>query len=113
MLLDALYSELHRVAKRELRRAQWRGGGFELTSVEAVKDEGAVDVGELQDVSEALNELGKMDPALAEVVDLNFFCGFSFAEIAEIRGQSERTVQQHWEKARICLYSSMRGELPE
>jgi len=31
---------------------------------------------------------------LAEVVDLKFFCGFWFAEIAGMRGLSERTVQR-------------------
>jgi len=37
-------------------------------------------------------------------VDLKFFCGFSFAEIAAMQGLSERTVQRHWEKARIYLH---------
>jgi DNA-directed RNA polymerase specialized sigma24 family protein len=42
------------------------------------------------------------------VVDLKFFCGFSFAEIAAMRGVSERTVQRHWEKARIYLHRTVR-----
>jgi hypothetical protein len=37
-------------------------------------------------------------------VDLKFFCGFSFGEIAAMRGVSERTVQRQWEKARIYLH---------
>ena len=42
------------------------------------------------------------------VVDLKFFCGFSFAEIAAMRGVSERTVQRQWEKARAstCIAAS-------
>ena len=44
--------------------------------------------------------LAAVDASLAEVVDLKFFCGFSFAEIAAMRGVSERTVQRRWEKAR-------------
>ena len=40
-----------------------------------------------------------MEPALAEIVDLNLFCGFSFAEIAAMQNVSERTVQRNWEKA--------------
>jgi DNA-directed RNA polymerase specialized sigma24 family protein len=59
-------------------------------------------------VSEALDELVKVDPALAEVVNLKFFCGFSFGEIAAMRNQSERTVQRAWEKARIYLHQSIR-----
>jgi DNA-binding CsgD family transcriptional regulator len=44
------------------------------------------------------------------VVDLKFFCGFSFAEIAALRGISERTVQRKWEKARIYLHHSIRAQ---
>jgi DNA-directed RNA polymerase specialized sigma24 family protein len=46
---------------------------------------------------------------LAEVVDLKFFCGFSFAEIAAMRGTSERTIQRQWEKARIYLHRTLRN----
>ncbi|MBI4906939.1 MAG: sigma-70 family RNA polymerase sigma factor [Acidobacteria bacterium] len=166
-LFDALYTELHRLAGRELRRVQAggslsvttllheayldmakrdgatfpdrarfmayagrvmrgliidharnrralrRGGAFAITSVDGLN---VVDVAvcrELTEVSDALDELGKVDPSLVEVVDLKFFCGFSFGEIAELRGLSERTVQRRWEKARIYLYSSIRGDLPE
>ena len=47
---------------------------------------------------------------LAEVVDLKFFCGFTFAEIASMRGVTERTVQRDWEKARIYLHHALRSE---
>ena len=40
-------------------------------------------------------------------MDLKFFCGFSFMEIAAMRGVSERTVQRSWEKARLYLRRSM------
>jgi DNA-directed RNA polymerase specialized sigma24 family protein len=62
-------------------------------------------------ISEALDELAKIDPALAEIVDLKFFCGFSLAEIAAMRDVSERTVQRKWEQARIYLHRSIRAEL--
>jgi DNA-directed RNA polymerase specialized sigma24 family protein len=53
-----------------------------------------------------------MEPRLARVVDLKFFCGFSFAEIAAMSGVSERTVQREWEKARIYLYGVLRDPSP-
>jgi DNA-directed RNA polymerase specialized sigma24 family protein len=40
-------------------------------------------------------------------VDLKFFCGFSLSEIARMRGVTERTVQRHWDKARIYLHRSL------
>jgi DNA-directed RNA polymerase specialized sigma24 family protein len=47
--------------------------------------------------------LAKVDPRLAELVDLKFFCGLTFGDIAALRGISERTVQRDWEKARLWL----------
>ena len=93
------------------RQAQKRGGQFEITSLGTDVGENAADDRELTRISEALDELAKMDAALAEVVDLKFFCGFSFAEIAAMRSVSERTVQRHWEKARIYLHGSIRPDL--
>ena len=52
-----------------------------------------------------------MEPALAEVVDLKFYCEFSSAEIAATRKLSERTVQRKWEKARIYRHRKLRTEL--
>jgi RNA polymerase sigma factor (TIGR02999 family) len=164
-LFAALYSELHRLAKRELarrglevslsattllheayldmaardgpsfpdrarfmgyaarvmrgliidhareRHAQKRGGLFEITSLDTEAMENAVDHRELVRISETLDELGKVEPPLAEIVDLKFFCGFSFVEIAAMRDVSERTVQRNWEKARIYLHRKLRINL--
>jgi RNA polymerase sigma factor (TIGR02999 family) len=93
------------------RRAQKRGGQFEIISTEG--DVAAItDAAHLTAVSDALDELAKSHATLAEVVDLKFFCGFSFVEIAAMRGVSERTVQRHWDKARIYLHRHLRGESP-
>ena len=92
------------------RRAQKRGGEFELTSLEA-EIENAVDDRKLARISDALDELAKAEPSLAEIVDLRFFCGFSFTEVAAMRGVCERTVQRQWEKARIYLHRSIRADL--
>ena len=88
------------------RSAQKRGGRFEITSV-GTEAAIAVDHRELSQLSEALDELAKVDPSLAELVDLKFFCGFTFAEIAAMKGISERTAQREWEKARIFLHRTM------
>lgn len=92
------------------RRAQKRGGQFEITSLGA-EIENAVDDQKLSRISAALDELAKAGPALAEIVDLKFFCGFSFAEIGAMRDVCERTVQRQWEKARIYLHRSIRVDL--
>jgi RNA polymerase sigma factor (TIGR02999 family) len=92
------------------RQALKRGGAFEITSLEIDCAE-AVDDNDLVRVSGALDELAKAEPELAEVVDLKFFCGFTFDEIAAMYGLSDRTVQRRWEKARIYLHRAVRPEL--
>jgi len=91
------------------RRAQKRGGQFEITALATEVAERAADPGELAAIGEAIDELGQLDAPLAEVVDLKFFCGFSFGEIAAMRGVSERTVQRQWEKARLYLHRTLRA----
>lgn len=161
-LFDQLYSELHRLARRELhklgrngslgattllheaylkislregtvfvdnarfmgyaarvmrgliidefrrQRSHKRGGRFHLTSLQTDVD-AAADPQTLEQIGDALDELAKIEPALAEIVDLKFFCGFSFAEIAAMRRVSERTVQRGWEKGRLYLHHVIGG----
>jgi RNA polymerase sigma factor (TIGR02999 family) len=90
------------------RCAQKRGGNFQFTSIPTNAAELAVDALELTRIGDALDELASADAALAELVDLKFFCGFSFAEIAAMRGISERTVQRDWNKARLYLHDVLR-----
>jgi RNA polymerase sigma factor (TIGR02999 family) len=91
------------------RRAQKRGGQFEITSLDT-QIESVPDDRQLARISEALEELARVEPSLAEVVDLKFFCGFSFAEIAAMRNVCDRTVQRQWEKARIYLHRSIQAD---
>jgi RNA polymerase sigma factor (TIGR02999 family) len=94
------------------RNAIKRGGEFEITSLKTDVAENHVDAKELSAISDALDQLAEVEPELAELVDLKFFCGLSFAEIASLRSLSERTVQRSWEKARIYLHRSIRADLP-
>src|SRR5262249_19247276 len=89
------------------RQAQKRGGGFFITSLLSEPGVELADAQELVAVDAALEELGAVGGELAELVDLKFFGGFSFEEIAAMRGVSERTVQRHWEKARLYLYQAL------
>jgi RNA polymerase sigma factor (TIGR02999 family) len=90
------------------RHAVKRGGQFEITSLDTNVIENLAESQDLSNISDALNDLARTEPGLAEVVDLKFFCGFSFAEIAAMHGIAERTVQRKWEKARIYLHRTLR-----
>ena len=87
--------------------AQKRGGGLDITSLDTQTPESIAEPAALGDLGAALDELGAIEPELAHVVDLKFFCGFGFAEIASLQGVSERTVQRQWEKARLLLYRAL------
>jgi RNA polymerase sigma factor (TIGR02999 family) len=166
-LFAALYSELHRVAQRELsrqgwgvslgatsllheayldlsrkdsarfpdrlrfmayaarvmrglivdyarnRRAQKRGGLFELTAISTDALQVPEIANDIVRISAAVDDLFSVEPALAEVVDLKYFCGFSFEEIAAMKGLSERTVRRQWTKARAYLRATLADLDPE
>jgi len=92
------------------RRAKKRGREYEITLVEEEIPAGsALEAGhDLQQLADALDDLAQLNPDLAELVDLHFFAGFSFGEIAEFRGVSERTVQRDWRKARLLLHHALK-----
>jgi RNA polymerase sigma factor (TIGR02999 family) len=85
------------------RSAQKRGGEFQITELPSEMLRGVEVDAELQHLSEAVDALAKIEPRLAQVVDLKFFCGLTFPEIGAALGTSERTVKRDWEKARILL----------
>jgi len=89
------------------RKATKRGGEFEITPLETDIAKSSADANELSMIGDALDQLAKLEPDLAAVVDLKFFCGFSFGEIAAMQKLSERTVQRKWEKARIYLHQGV------
>jgi RNA polymerase sigma factor (TIGR02999 family) len=89
------------------RAAQKRGGELTFFPLDESRDAGAAQADELDALGVALDDLAHVQPDLAELVDLKFFCGFSFAEIAAMRGVSERTIQRDWAKARLLLHRAL------
>lgn len=94
------------------RRAQKRGRALEITLTDGLEPSRDVvrRAEELERLGDAINELASLEPALAELVDLHFFCGFSFTEIAQLRGVSDRTVQRDWRKARLLLQHALMAD---
>lgn len=85
------------------RAAQKRGGAFEITALPTEMPRGVESDAELERLGEAVDSLANIEPRLAQVVDLKFLCGMTFAEIAASLCLSERTVKRDWQKARILL----------
>ena len=88
------------------RHAQKLGGAFIITSLDTQTAEQVAQPEFLEKLGEALEELAQLEPELANVVDLKFFCGFTLAEVATMQGVSERTVQRQWKTARLLLFQA-------
>ena len=94
------------------RSALKRGGAFEITTLSTQISEGRADAKQLTVLSDVLDHLAKIEPELAEVVNLKFFCGLSFSEIAALQNVVERTIQRRWEKARLYHHSQLHQSCP-
>ncbi|HEY2678334.1 MAG TPA: ECF-type sigma factor [Steroidobacteraceae bacterium] len=89
------------------RRALKRGAEFHITQMPTEIGVPGSDELSLTRLSDALDELAVHDPRLAEVVDLKYFCGYTFDDIAAQRGTSKKTIQRDWEKARVILFRQL------
>lgn len=90
------------------RQADRRGGGLaHLTLDTAIAEEVPGGDDQLLRVHEALDELARVEPRLAQVVEMRYFAGLREQDIAEALGVTERTVQRDWQKARLFLSLSL------
>ena len=89
------------------QRSLKRGGLFHITTLRTLHVDSVSDGQSLVRINDALDDLATVEPELAEIIELKFFCGFSFGEIAAMRGISERTVQRAWERGRLYLHHSL------
>jgi len=90
------------------RTAKKRGGKSEdlpLDALQLAVDERSA---ELEALDEALQLLSKHNERLEQLVELKFFGGLSYKEIADIMDLSKRTVRRDWQRARTWIYSAMR-----
>jgi RNA polymerase sigma factor (sigma-70 family) len=62
-------------------------------------------------IDEALERLQQEDAELGQVVVLKFFGGLTNAEVAEMIGVTERTVQNKWTFARAWLVKNVEEAL--
>src|SRR6184192_1395055 len=88
-------------------RAQKRGGG----SVRIELDEAAIlspeQSKEIVDLHEALGRLESVDSRKARVVELKYFGGLNYDEIAEVLKIARVTVRRDWEFAKLWLYTDL------
>lgn len=85
-----------------------RGGGRETLSIEnALTVADAEFNTDLIGLDDALRRLSIDQPDKARVVELRFFGGMSYEEIAAVFQVTPRTVIRHWKYAQAWLYRAM------
>ncbi|WP_234572404.1 ECF-type sigma factor [Rhodohalobacter sp. 614A] len=90
------------------RTAEKRGGKSEDLPLDAIQLAADERSEELEALDEALKLLSKHDERLEQLVELKFFGGLNYEEIAAIMNLSKRTVRRDWQRARTWIYSAMR-----
>ncbi len=91
---------------RERKAAKRGGGAIQLPLMDDLKGAEPRTV-ELLELDEALAKLGELDERLERVVECRFFGGLSMQETADALGQSLRTTERDWRRARAYLFKSL------
>lgn len=95
------------------RQSLKRGGDQMRVPMEIAMDSANVRPRELLALDDALKELATVDPMKSQLVEMRFFGGLQFQEIAKVLDISTATVNRHWRVARAWLYRRMSGETDE
>jgi RNA polymerase sigma factor (TIGR02999 family) len=88
-------------------RAQKRGGGAFKVDLDEAAIVSPEQSKEFVDIHEALERLVTLDSRKAQVVELKYFGGLNYHEIAEVLKISRVTVRRDWEFAKVWLYAEL------
>jgi RNA polymerase sigma factor (TIGR02999 family) len=90
------------------RNADKRGGGAALVTFDDALHDSSADAGELIALDGALDELARIHPRQAQMVECRFFGGLDIPETAELLGVSEATVLRDWRAAKAWLATELK-----
>lgn len=93
----------------EARNAEKRGGGAPFVTLGEASASVDSNVDELLTIDRAMSRLSAMDERQGRVIELRFFGGLTFKEIAEVLGVSLASVNRDWRTARAFLTVELRG----
>ncbi|MGI9115788.1 MAG: sigma-70 family RNA polymerase sigma factor [Chthoniobacterales bacterium] len=87
--------------------SQKRGGGAQKVTLDEVALVSPNHSKEIVDLHEALERLSTLDSRKAEVVELKYFGGLNYDEIALVLKVSAVTTRRDWEFARAWLFTEL------
>lgn len=91
---------------RERQAGKRLGGAVRVELDEGIASVPAIDC-EVLSLDVALDELARLDPRQAQVVELRYFGGMSEQEVGVVLSLSRATVTREWQSARAWLYRRM------
>jgi len=87
--------------------AQMRNGGHRLATLDDTVSSQDAEVERVLAINDALDKLMQIDAAMARIIELRFFAGFTISETASILNMSEATVKRTYALARTWLYREL------
>ena len=95
------------VSYARTQQAQKRGGGALKVELDEAALISRAESKEIVDLHEALERLATLDSRKAQVVELKYFGGLNYEEMAEVLKISRVTVRRDWEFAKLWLYTEL------
>jgi RNA polymerase sigma factor (TIGR02999 family) len=89
------------------QQAQKRGGGAFKVDLDEAALVSPEESRQIVDLHEALEQLTALDSRKAQVVELKYFGGLNYDEIAEVLKISRITARRDWEFAKLWLYTEL------
>jgi RNA polymerase sigma factor (TIGR02999 family) len=89
------------------RQVQKRGADALVMHLDADDLPGPQPAPDIVALDAALEELARVDPRAANIVELRFFGGLTVDETAEVVGVSPRTIKREWSAAKAWLLGEM------
>jgi len=89
------------------RNAAKRGGRACRLTLGGAEDHFERPDADIVALDDALNDLSKIDPQQARVVELRFFAGLSIEDTAQALGISASSVKRDWNTARVWLFREL------
>ena len=96
------------------KRRNKRGGDMLIKSLEGLEQAEAIPVAsgafDILEIDDAIERLGQQEPRLAQTVELHYFGGLTYQEIADTLQVSETTVHRDMRLAKAWILSQMRDD---
>src|SRR3546814_178865 len=92
------------------RAADKRGGGQVMVSLDDQTPDAPPALTSVLMLDQGLEALEAISPQRRQVVELRYFAGMEFSEIAGVLEVSERTIYREWERARAFLQALLDEE---